>query len=94
MNVWITEQASTARIDDLRRIASADRLARELEGRAWRPRGHAALGRIVGEWLLRVGTRLAGDDRARQLVGLGGAEPARRAPSLRIPTLAETGHRS
>ncbi len=74
MNVWITEQASTARVDDLRRIASADRLARDLDGRAWRPRRHATPGRAVGVLLLRAGARLAGDDRARQLVGLGGMD--------------------
>jgi hypothetical protein len=60
MNAWITEQAAAARMDDLRRVASADRLARDVEGRAWRSRGHAAPGRVVGELLLRAGTRLAG----------------------------------
>jgi hypothetical protein len=74
MNPWITQQASTARIDDLRRTAGADRLARDLEGRARGPHEHAALGPIVGELLVRVGTRLAGDDRARQLAGLCGVE--------------------
>jgi hypothetical protein len=88
MNGWITEQASNARIDDLRRTASEDRLARELPGRAWRWQRHAAPGRAVGELLLRAGTRLAGDDRARQLVGLRGmdAGSARSAPEACNPS--------
>jgi hypothetical protein len=79
MNVWITEQAAAARIDDLRRAASADLLTRDLEGRPWRRRGHAAPGRVVGELLLRAGTRLAGDERARQLVGSGGVDAGSRS---------------
>jgi len=79
MNAWITEQAAAARMDDLRRAASADRLARDLEGRARRSRGHAAPGRVFGELLVRAGTRLAGDERARQLVGFGGVDASARS---------------
>jgi len=68
MNPWITHQASDARIDDLRRAANLDRLARDAECSELRLPGQPLPARLAGELLLRAGRSLAGEARARQLL--------------------------
>ncbi|MGA2283364.1 MAG: hypothetical protein ABSH07_06765 [Candidatus Dormibacteria bacterium] len=53
MDPWITRQAAGARIDDLRRIAARDRLARDVTPRDRHSLGQPAAIRLAGEVLLR-----------------------------------------
>jgi hypothetical protein len=68
MNPWITRQASDSRIDDLRRAASLDRLAREAGSSERELRAQPLPARLAGELLLRAGRSLAGEARTRQVL--------------------------
>lgn len=61
MSPWIAQQASDARIDDLRRVAAIDRLAQEIGSSGRRFREHPGAARVAGELLVRAGRRLAGE---------------------------------
>jgi hypothetical protein len=68
MNPWIAHQLASARIDDLRRAASLDRLAREAECSERQLLGRPLPARLAGELLLRAGRSLAGEAGARQFL--------------------------